>query len=277
MIDTPAHDDDPEALLIGAMSREIVGEAVTSMPRLFLSAIVAYGAVNYFGDWLSRTGNAMAMSGGLTPVPIIWINIAGQFLLLFIESAILSSVAVAVHRFILCDDTNKGVVTPLNRRVVAFTMWLLALRVPSYLAAGASALVVSSHPALALLVVPVFIGSIVVGVRMSLMFPAIAIDVQYDGPSNRLAVAWRLSMGRFWRLIGSGLWAVLPLVVVALVATLGLALALSLVIPVADSSFATWIARLNPFTRAISGVLVAALGAAALSWNYRIVTSAPRP
>ena len=272
-----SRDDDPDASLIGGMSREIVREGVTSMPKLFISAVLAYGAIGYSGKLLLQTSTAMAVRHGVAPVPIALMTLAAVFVLLFIESAILSSVAIAVHRLILCDDTDTGVIQPLNRRGMVFTMWIVGLRVPLFLL---SAVLLRFRSGMFLLLgLLVLSFATFIWVRTSLIFPAIAIDVKYEGLFSRVAAAWRLSSGRFWRLVGSTIWAVLPLVVVVIVVALGLSLVMSFIMPVADghSSFGAWINRINPVTNSVSAVLFAALGAAALSWNYRIATASPRP
>jgi hypothetical protein len=88
-----------------------------------------------------------------------------------------------------------------------------------------------------------------------------------------------MSRQRFWRLFASTFWAVLPLAIVVIAAGLVLAFVMSLIIPGSEShsSFPFWSQWINPLTNAVSSVLIAALGAAALSWNYRIVTALPHP
>jgi hypothetical protein len=270
-------EDDPNARLIAGMSIVIVREAFGSMPLMFLSAIVAYGLLAFCIKALTITLIRTNYAGVVASLPELNMNFLLVLVLLLCQNLVLACVAIAMHRLILLDETQRGTIFPFSWRVLLFTAWLFVVRLPTWFMIALSPFVYSPVHAVktvaSFLVVGLIVALIVSTVRLGLIFPAIAIDAPSESFLNRVAVAWRLSRHRFWRLWSSTWLALLAMLAVVI----GVTVVLVIVLAIAHELIPPVIAQLSLLASAITIVFSAALIAASLSWNYRIVTGRPAP
>ena len=257
------------------MSIVIMREAIGSMPLMFLSAIAAYGFLIFcmreVPIAITRTSYGIVVAS----LPELNLNFFLILIFYFCENMVLACVAIAMHRLILREEKQRGMIVPFSRRTLLFTGWLLVLRLPFLFVLILSPFVYSPVYAVkttaSFLALGTLLASAILTVRLGLIFPAIAIDVSSDSFSGRVAAAWRLSRQRFWRLWGSTWLALLAL----LIAFIGTIIVSVIVLSIAKALTPPVIAQLNILASATTIVLSTALIAASLSWNYRIVTSGP--
>ncbi|HEU5276290.1 MAG TPA: hypothetical protein VFU97_21730, partial [Xanthobacteraceae bacterium] len=137
-------------------------QALRGLFLLALLIILFIHVVNYF---LPRVLAAVVIS---IPVGIV-------------RAALLTPVLVAVHRFILLGDApDRYLIEPHNPRFFRFLFWSLALSVlafgPGLLLLILSLLsLVSATTAFLALSICLIVG-VVVGLRFTVLFPAIAVD-----------------------------------------------------------------------------------------------------
>ena len=143
-----------------------------------------------------------------------------SFILNAVQSFFLVPVMIAVHRFIILDEvTPRYVLDPGGRIFRAFFGWLLALSALSLLVTVVLTPINLPLIVSATLIIAGIITVLVVMVRLTILFPAIAVDA----PGATAANAWADSKGHGFGIFLIFLLAVLPLmlVVVAVVFTLG--------------------------------------------------------
>jgi len=122
---------------------------------------------------------------------------------ILVRCATLACVAIAVHRFVLQNETpSPAALTP--GRWFRFAAALLAFELASklLLALGRSPLAMAAESAGLILL-------FFAGIRLLLMFPAIALDE--DAPARQ---GWQRSAGRFWFFLASVVLTELPVIVV---------------------------------------------------------------
>lgn len=243
-----------------------LGRALKAMPVLFVSAVVVTGLLT-LGAWKFQAPYHSLLAGNPDLVDFSYTLIVD-----FLDSMVLAAVAIPVHRQILLGEQRDGLVPLLRARTMDFALWLVVLQMSAFAALlplplllGASeASVLAIAGGMALLLVVLF----VIAVRLSLLFPAIAIDVPAHSPVGRAVAAWSLSRGHFWRVIVTLVFAVIPLLFILLVAT---AAASALVgfsgTPVGMMDLLMWF---DAVVVGLSRPLAAALVSAVLSWNYKL-------
>jgi len=137
-----------------------------------------------------------------------------------VRSFCLAPFMVAVHRFIILDEVTRGyVLDPSQPRFMSFFGWLLALSVITSLGFSLLELLTAvglSAMATMVLAVVVLIVALTVSLRLTILFPAIAVDARGATASNALAD----TKGHVFRIFMIFLLALLPLAAVAIVVTL---------------------------------------------------------
>jgi|GEM_PF-2583198 len=245
-----------------------LGRALKAMPVLFVSAAAVTGLLT-LGAWKLLAPYHALLAGTAHPDLV---DFSYTLIVDFLDSMVLAAVAIPVHRQILLGERRDGLVPLLRARTMDFALWLVVLQMSAFAALlplplllGASeARVLAIVGGMALLLVVLF----AVAVRLSLLFPAIAIDVPAHSPVGRAVAAWSLSRGHFWRVIVTLVFAVIPLLFLLLVAT---AAASALVgfsgTPVGIMDLLMWF---DAVVVGLSRPLAAALVSAVLSWNYKL-------
>jgi hypothetical protein len=133
-----------------------------------------------------------------------------------IQSFLITPFLIAVHRFILLHQlTGQYALAPQEPRFLRFFCWSLAITalslIPSLLQAWLGALgppgVLTSILTLAIMIMCLFLTF-----RLTILFPAIAIDA----PGATAANAYADSKGNVWRIFFIFFLAILPFIVLAL-------------------------------------------------------------
>jgi hypothetical protein len=144
---------------------------------------------------------------GLPSGPVVLGSSFGQLAEGFVKCPVLAAVAIAVHRAVLLNERHDRMVWNVPASYARFVAWSLAFefawmlpfimwsRVP--LGWGMPTMIVLA------------LACIVVGLRLLLLFPAIAVAT----PGAGLRSAWLDSRGRAWSFFWAGFVAMLPLLV----------------------------------------------------------------
>jgi hypothetical protein len=137
-----------------------------------------------------------------------------------VQSFCLTPYLIAVHRFIILDEVTAGYAPdPSQPRFMSFFGWLLALSALSTLAfalqelltaIGLSAVAAIASTVVALIMV------LIVSMRLTILFPAIAIDARGANASNALAD----TKSHVFRIFMIFLLALLPCAAIAVAVTL---------------------------------------------------------
>lgn len=201
----------PKGGELGDKALACVSEAFKRMPDIFILAMCLMlalraidsslsGSVDLFGpaphDFFARQshGIRLLILAGLWLAPLV----------------VMACVAVAVHRFILLQEITSGFGPLRHRYVWTFVGWLAGI--------GLLSVVIDIPMPLALRVLAL-IPLAIVDIRLSLLFPGVAIGAASGGVVDRLRESWRRTRGRVLSLLYATLVTILPLfgVVVVLV------------------------------------------------------------
>ena len=244
-----------------------LGRALRAMPKLFFSGALVTALLTY-GAWRLQG----AYHGLLAGAPDEFrngIEFAYTLVVAACDSIVLAGVAVPVHRLVLLGETGDGIVHLFSGRVWRFAFWLIALQMCGFVALLPLPLLFGATPLETTVIVAGMIAFLlaltVVAVRLSLVFPAIAIDAEAKG---RLAASWALSRHRFWRLVVTAVFTMVPLLLLMLLATLAASWLIGLsgsLVSVFDTLMWFEVA-----VTALSRPVGVALAAGVLSWNYTL-------
>lgn len=232
--------------------------ALRAMPLTFLVTLAAYALVRLASSYAAGLQAQAAAEGGYPPADgPSGAETAAALLVMslyVVRVFALVPLAIAIHRFVLLGERSPLLPLTPARRVLRFGGWLIVLGLLNSLSGllnprfGAALL-----PALGELAIEVV--AIFVGIRLVLVFPAVA--VQTD--TKPLALSWRATNWQFWRIIGVLLVTFLPMGMAT-----GLILWLAAYFDAATSQeVAGW-----RVLGATLDVLYVALGAAAASWLF---------
>lgn len=262
----------PGAGLVTSLSWTVLAEALQDMPTLFLSALAVNGAILAL-QW-ALTDRMPIPTPGQGPI-VHALGIASIYLVVYAaHSLVLASVAVAIHRLILRDEKADHAIAPFKSHTLRFAAWLTGLQLLwTFVLLPAPMRAIGGIGLLAVAMVAVAIAILFVTTRLSLMLPAIAIEAPAASLRQRIAASWALSRGRFWMLFLSGLLVMVPLFIGMFILGLAVFAAFALVLTVAGESvhyLGSSMSWPKLILDDISRVMTAALGAAVLSWNYRI-------
>lgn len=221
--------------------------AIRVMPMLFLSA--ALGAVF-----------AAVILAGLAYAaqPLAFFIVLGNVLA---WSALGAPVAVAVHRFILLDESTPGLLSYAPHHTRAFFLWLFALQV-------AAEILNAIGTAQILLRLVTLVVIVIASVNLAMIFPAIATDVPCDHWQARLRQSWDRMQGHFWLFFRASIITFLPflgvwVLIVAVAAIMGAIMRATGFSPLAGL-IGLWVA----VAIGVMMIFFVALGAAVASWMY---------
>ena len=173
-----------------------------AMPALLAAAAVILVAINTFDMFLPR--------GMKTALPVV-------FVMSVTRTFLMTPVLIAVHRFVVLREVAPRYrLAPVEPRFIRFFVWSLAFAAFS-LAIGLleSALRAMSVPpfTVTIIVFSVVIGGCIVALRLTVLFPAIAVDA----PSATARQAFADTRGHFWNIAIIGFVAALPILAATLV------------------------------------------------------------
>jgi hypothetical protein len=182
--------------------------ALLAMRTLVLCAALIILAVKVVEDFVPMRAWSGAGQGHLL-----------SFLLGVVESFCLTPIMIAVHRFIILDEVTPGyVVDPGEPSFLAFFVWFIAFSLlrdavfatQEFLTAIGFSVKTAAGPALMVLIVLA-----IVSLRLTILFPAIAVKARGANASNALAD----SKGHVLYIFAIFLLALLPTLTIALSVT----------------------------------------------------------
>jgi hypothetical protein len=199
----------PKGGELGDKALAYVFEAFKRMPDVFVLAMCLMfallaidsslnGAVDFLGtvphDTFARQshGVRLLILGGLWLAPLI----------------VMACVAVTVHRFILLREATGGFGPLKHRYAWTFVVWLAGVELLS---------VVVDVPMPLAVRVLALIPLAIVDIRLSLLFPAVAVGVAEGGVVDRLRASWHRTRGRVLSLLYATIVTILPLLGIAIV------------------------------------------------------------
>ncbi len=240
-------------------------QALAKLPMLFLSGALVTALLT-FAAWKLQGAYHDLLSGAPDRLRDA-IDFGYTLAIDILDSIVMAAVAVPVHRMVLLGETRDGFVALFSGRTWRFAFWLVVLEMSAFLALLPLPLLLRASPVETYLVVAAMAAFLValafVVVRLSLVFPAIAIDVR-----GGAAASWALSRGRFWRIVVTAVFTLIPLLFAMLLATLAASWLIGLsgsLVNVFDTLM--WF---EIVVTALSRPIGVALAAAVLSWNYRL-------
>ncbi|WP_028221516.1 hypothetical protein [Paraburkholderia oxyphila] len=230
------------------------GEALTRMPALVFGTFVAYAVLG----WLGLVGRPVPGEGELPSAGLVLAANLASILNAFVYVWF----TLKIYRFVLLDERTTPLMAagakPLARIVALGLVMMLAL------VGIAAALWLVLRPrhegGVAFLSLIVGVIWVFIGVRLSLLYPSLAIGGRFA-----LGAAWRDSRGHFWSLLGVSCVAALPLLVCGVLALLGLGIA-----GVTPDTVQTpaWFTALA-IGQSVVNIAFAMLTSTALAWLYR--------
>jgi hypothetical protein len=153
----------------------------------------------------------------VVPVSVTSDVIGGNLLSVAVSAAqnfFLTPIMIAVHRFVILDEvTPRYVIEPGQRAFRAFFAWLLTLSIVGLLAFTFFAPKDESSMASLSIVLIVMVVIIVVTTRLSILFPAIAVDA----PGASAANAWADSKQHTFSIFLIFLLSALPIMIGAII------------------------------------------------------------
>jgi hypothetical protein len=196
----------PGAIPLGNAAQESVFEALGAMPELFFAAVFLRVILSIFNGFLA---------GMWTPSGTVWLREALQqsphyvpiglsLVSGLVRTIITACVAVAVHRFILLRRRASGLDPLAHRYTWTFAFWAIGLSLFH---------LVVRLPFPTLLRVLLIVALSVIGVRLSLIFPAVAIEAQSRNGLDRLRESWNRTRGKVILLFFAYIIAIVPFVV----------------------------------------------------------------
>jgi hypothetical protein len=169
----------PVMRAVGMAYRDVY-RALLSMPAVFLVVVIVVVSVSFLHIFVLE---------GVLAIPILGQVVA--FLVGAVQSFFQTPLLIAVHRFILIDEvTPRYVLEPQAPRFMRFFAWTIAL---SLLGTGANVvhqilILIGLWQSVTYAVLAIFIVIIVfIGLRLTVLFPAIAVDAPGATAANAFA------------------------------------------------------------------------------------------
>jgi hypothetical protein len=227
-------------------------QAAVQMPLLVAGTFVAYAALGWFG----LAGRPVPHVGEAPSAGLIALGNLASLL----NSLIYLWFTLKVSRFVLLGERTAPLMPARAKpflRIFAVGL-ILAVGLGAFALALWFVLKPQYQGGVAFLALVVLAVWMFVAVRLSLLFPAIAI-----GSRITFGAAWRDSRGHFWSLFGVTFVAALPIAVCGLLILI--AMGLAGVSPVQTPGWLTALA----IGQSIGNIVFALLTTTALAWLYR--------
>ena len=138
-------------------------------------------------------------------------SLLGREIMGLVTNFLLTPFLIAVHRFIILREiTGRYVIEPRDPRFQLFFCWSAALYIVSAIGEALAELATSSPGGRASVGLVVSIAMLVLSLRMTVLFPAVAVDA----PGATWRGAWQDTRGHALYLFGLVLVTILPVVLV---------------------------------------------------------------
>jgi hypothetical protein len=190
-----------------------LGAAFRAMPLLFIFTLVLSAALAAAILGIAPVKAALTvLKFEDFSLKTVSTYLGAHVLAVLLWSALVTPLAVAIHRFILLDENR-----PVRAEMWNFFCWLAGLLL-AVVAARAFCLLTASVSFVRFLSeFLVTIGAMIVAVQIALIFPAIAIGVPAASTEKRLDSGFRMAEGNFWLLMWTILLTQLPLMILRVV------------------------------------------------------------
>jgi hypothetical protein len=186
-----------------------------------------------------------------------WLDVAKavglDVVVCILRALITAPLAVAMHRFILLDETRRFYF--VSRTTLRFSVWLVLLQVPTAIlwwlilfASGATGLVP--------LLIVLLIALLLFLMQTLQLLPAVATEERSPDTSARLETALERAEGMFWLTLAALFLTFLPVIIVQAIAMR------------AFTKLATHAPLIVPLARAAAGFIIVVLSASLVSWLY---------
>lgn len=230
------------------------GEAFTRMPAVMLGAFALYAVLG----WLALAGRPMPGEGDVPSAGLVLLgNLASIF-----NALVYLWFTLKVYRFVLLGERTAPIM-PNGARPMLRMLGLGVLMMLFFIGTGAGLwLALNPHSEASAAFLALIVAAIwaFIGVRVSLLYPALAIGGRFS-----LAAAWRDTQGHFWNLFGVSCVAALPLLACGVIALIGMGLA---GISPAIVQTPGWFTALA-IMQSVANLAFALLTSTALAWLYR--------
>ncbi|MBN3858480.1 hypothetical protein G3N59_34340 [Paraburkholderia sp. Ac-20340] len=237
-------------------------QTVTHMPAVVLGAFAIYAVLG----WLALAGRPIPGEGDMPSTALI---LAGNIASLF-NALVYLWFTLKVYRFVLLGERTAPLM-PNGARPMLRMLGLGVLMMLFFIGTGAGLwLMLSPRTAASELFLALVVAAIwmIVGVRVCLLYPALAIGERFS-----LGAAWRDSQGHFWNLLGVSCVAALPLIVCAALVLIGMGHA---GISPAVVQTPGWFTALA-IMQSVANLAFALVTSSALAWLYRRYANALGP
>jgi hypothetical protein len=268
----------PGVLDIAGRALRSMSDGVSLMPLLVVSASLGVGLIDVAVPF-ARTP-LVAAANAYGPLANAGADAAVEIAASFLRSLFFAPVAVAMHRFVLLGALTRGPIWPAARHTQAFIGWLLLVSaVQAIIAVPLGLLVALRAPSWEILAldIPILLLSALIVFRISLLFPAVAVDVPSDSLLARLRSSWEQTRGNFWYVFFACFLAGLAVAIPAAMLSGVITMVTWMLIETPRAGSPLWQVAEAPstFIQAASLVIVTMAEAAALSWLYRVLVGSP--
>lgn len=245
--------------------------AIGAMPLLFLSAMVlsiALSLASFAVPWV--TNLVMVAPKSVTPA-MVWPALGMRAVITVAWAILATPVAVAVHRFILLDQVTRGPVSWLPRHTLAFAAWLVAIRFLYVLVSGGMLLLRNAAAEIFVVYCGAF-ALAVIGVYLTMLFPAVAVETPSKSVSARLETSMQQMSGHFWLFVFAVFLTFIPAVVVTAVIQIALLRSITQSAIQGLATHAPVIALVGAGLLGVLQIVFVALAASVASWLYSWVS-----
>ncbi len=229
-------------------------QTIVHMPGLFLGvfAVIACTAV------LSSSFQQPLVAGGDFDPSEITVHALARLALSLLQLAASGCLFVKVVRFVLLGEGTQPLMPLGSKPLGRYLLFSLGIGICLIVLTMGTAMAFHTmrSAAVGLIILPVMLVYLFVIIRLSLLYPAIAL-----GSRIALRAAWQDSRGHFWYIFGVGMITYLPLLLVWIVAMeVG---GKTLLVASIEGSLAITIAM------AFGNTVFLVLSASVMSWVYR--------
>jgi hypothetical protein len=187
-------------------------QAIVQMPGLFLGVFVVITCTSL----LSASFQQPPSGADFDPATATSHALA-RLALSILQLVVYGCLTIKVNRFVLLGEGTQPLLPLGGKPLGRHLLFTLGVGVGTIIITIGAALVAhrAQSAKLALIVIPVLLAYLFVIVRLSLIYPAVAL-----GSRLTLHTAWQDSRGHFWTIAGMGFIAYLPLLVIWIAALL---------------------------------------------------------
>lgn len=258
----------PSGWQIASRAWRSVFQAMTRMPVLFGSAFVLFLLLQVFA--LALINHAI-----MQRLPA-WTFFAGVLVQNIVSSLLTAPLAVAVHRWVLLEDIQRGGLSWKPPYTRLFFLWALSLHlvyvIMSLPTIGFTAEMVRSGvvgtrpaPGILLNLLPV-LAVMIVSIYLALVFPDVAIGEPSTSWMARAKASFARVRGNFWLLVRAAILAFLPLIVIQIIMAFATARVSGRILATMDLLSPASAVRI--LIGGVTAVLGIGLAAATVSWLY---------